>query len=122
MLGAPGSPLHLTGVLGKSSLTEHVPLHPHPAHQPIHSRCVEQVAPAPCSSHFHSKFVQSLFLCFICHSMTLIPAVLMSHHDPGATGKVAPLEALIVAAQLLFLCLELHPAFSGFFFNFLRLF
>lgn len=48
--------------------------------------------------------------------------MLMSQHDPSATGKVAPLEALIVAAQLLFLCLELHPAFSGFFFNFLRLF
>lgn len=118
MLGALGPPLHPPGVLGKSSLTEHVPLHPHPAHQSVHSRCVEQVTPSPCSSHFHSKFVQSLFLCFICRSRTLIPAVLMSQHDPSATGKVVPLEALIVAAQLLFLCLELHPAFSGFFLQF----
>lgn len=45
--------------------------------------------------------IPSLYkVCFICYSMTLIPAPLTSCRDPSTAGKVAPLEVLITPAQL----------------------
>lgn len=50
-----------------------------------HISCSQQMfTPYPCGSHFYSRFVQSLFLCFICHNTTLIPAVLVNHWESGS--------------------------------------